>query len=482
MPNLLFILTDQQRADTMAAYGNSRIRMPNLDRLASEGTVFRRACVTQPVCTPSRSSILTGLYPHTTGCTADNTTLPCDVPCLPEMLPKHRYTSGYHGKWHLGDEVFRQHGFDEWRSIQDDYHRHYRPCRDRCARSTHYHFLVENGFQPGEDNTFDNVACTNLPEEFSKTAYLAREASRFIRENRQPFVLFVGFHEPHPPYHGPRDGQYDPGEILLPESFYHPPTEEQHPKAFHRYQAFYEKGYRQWNLRDEGEWRKLISNYWGLCSQVDTHVGSILDTLRECDVYDETMIVFTSDHGDMMGSHRLLQKSVTFKEAIMVPLIIKLPGQRESIIIDGPVSHVDLLPTILDVMGEEIPKHLQGRSLKPVMDGEAEVEDGVIIEWNNREAETGPSGAEDEATAAMRDPTRTIVTQDGWRFTCSTIGRHELYNLVDDPMEITNLARWGRYEDLMSNLLCRIRDWQGRTEDRVQLPTSLVRSAGRPDS
>jgi len=473
MPNLVFLLTDQQRTDTMAAYGNSRIQMPNLNRLASEGVVFEQACVTQPVCTASRSSLLTGLYPHTTGCTADNTALPPDVPCVPEMLPQDRYVTGYYGKWHLGDEVFPQHGFDEWRSIQDDYHRHYRPGRDRGARSTHYHFLVENGFQPGKDNTFDNMACTRLPEEFSKTAYLAREASRFIRENRRrPFILFVGFHEPHPPYHGPRDEQYDPDEIVMPENFNHPPTEDQHPKTLHRYRSFYEKGYRSWNLQDEEEWRKLVSNYWGLCSQVDTHVGTILDTLRECDLYDDTVIVYTADHGDMLGSHRLLQKGVMFKEAIRVPLIIRAPGRRESTAIHEPVSHIDLLPTVLDLMGEEIPKHLQGKSLKPVIDGEEERKDGAIVEWNIHKGKKPPNRAAD----ALTDPTRTILAPGGWRFTYSTIGRHELYNLEDDPMEIENLAQSGRYDDLMSDLLERIRDWQGRTDDNIPLQSSFSHS------
>jgi arylsulfatase A-like enzyme len=400
----------------------------------------------------------------------DNSLLPLDVPCLPEMLPEHGYVAGYHGKWHLGDEVFLQHGFDEWRSIQDDYHRHYRPDRDHGARSTHYHFLVDNGFRPGQDDTFDNVACTKLPEEYSKTAYLAREASRFIRENcNHPFVLFVGFHEPHPPYHGPRDGQYDPLDVQLPESFHHPPTQDQHPKALQRYRTFYEKGYRRWNLRDEGEWRKLISNYWGLCSQVDTHVGTILETLRECNLYNETLIVFTSDHGDMMGSHRLLQKSVMFKESITVPLIIKMPGRGKSVTIDEPMSHIDLLPTVLDIMGEQTPKHLQGRSLKPVMDGEAVIQDGAIVEW------TAPGGVGNLPTAALSDSTRTIVTPDGWRFTYSTMGMHELYYLKDDPMEIDNLARSGEYQELMSNLLEKIQDWQARTQDPIQLPSSLLK-------
>ena len=105
-PNLLFIWTDEQRADTMAAYGNTKIHAPNLNRLAAESVVFERAYVTQPVCTPNRSAVMTGLWPHTSGCTRNNIPLPAVVPCLPEMLNDPDYRSAYMGKWHLGDEIF----------------------------------------------------------------------------------------------------------------------------------------------------------------------------------------------------------------------------------------------------------------------------------------------------------------------------------------------------------------------------------------
>ena len=119
--NLLFIFTDEQRYDTMAAYGNTRIEVPNLNRLANEGIIFKRAYVTQPICTPSRASIMTGLYPHTVGCVANNIPLPEDVPVLPELADFKEYSIGYIGKWHLGDEVFCQHRFDIWISTEDMY-------------------------------------------------------------------------------------------------------------------------------------------------------------------------------------------------------------------------------------------------------------------------------------------------------------------------------------------------------------------------
>jgi len=124
-PNLLFIWTDEQRADTMAVYGNTKIHAPNLNRLADESVVFERAYVTQPVCTPNRSAVMTGLWPHTSGCIRNNIPLPAEIPCLPEILNDPDYRTAYMGKWHLGDEIFAQHAFQEWVSMEDGYSSHY---------------------------------------------------------------------------------------------------------------------------------------------------------------------------------------------------------------------------------------------------------------------------------------------------------------------------------------------------------------------
>jgi arylsulfatase A-like enzyme len=262
MPNLLFLFTDEQRADSLATYGNQRIQMPNLDQLASEGIVFDQPYVTQPVCTPSRSSILTGLWPHTNGCTANNLRLRPDTPCFPEMLPAGKYATAYHGKWHLGDEIYAQHGFDEWRSIEDMYRGHFAPDRDQDDRSSYHHFLVEEGFSPEDGNVFGRHQATRLPEAFGKPAYLAAEASRFIREHvEHPFVLFVNFLEPHMPFFGPRDDQYDPMEVDLPANFDALPSEDQPLKTRLLQKAYFEKGHSGFPLRTEGDWRRLIANY-----------------------------------------------------------------------------------------------------------------------------------------------------------------------------------------------------------------------------
>jgi arylsulfatase len=484
-PNLLFIFTDEQRYDTMAAYGNHRIETPNLDRLASESVVFERAYVTQSVCTPSRSSIMTGLYPHSNGCLENNIPLPDEISCLPEMIAPGTYTTAYHGKWHLGDEIFCQHGFGEWRSIEDNYARYYSEGRDRDVRSTYHQWLIENRFEPRNGTIFGRGEAARLPEAYGKPAYLAREASRFVRQHaHRPFVLFVNFLEPHMPFFGPRDEQYDPASVALPPNFEARPGQDQPLKTRLFERAYLARGHSGLSLKTEADWRRMVANYWGLCSLVDTHVGTILDTLADCGLGENTIVVYTSDHGDMMGSHRLIAKCVAFEEAIRVPLLVRLPGQHAGARVETPVSQIDLVPTLLDLMGQPVPEGLEGASLRPQIEGRAETPpDDVFVEWNGHNNGLGdvigqvsiPEPLRELATkgeiiSAITDPLRTVITPDGWKLNCSPRGEHELYNLNEDPFETQNLASPER-APLMQALADRIRRWQERTGDTVALPS-----------
>ena len=478
-PNILFVFTDEQRFDTMGAYGNDRIETPNLDKLAAESTVFEQAYVTQPVCTPSRSSIMTGLYPHTNGCTENNVPLPLETPCLPELIAKTPYVTGYHGKWHLGDEIFAQHGFEDWISI-DYYTKYYRDWRDKNAKPTYQHWLQDQGIFPQNGDAFGRGEAAHLPEEYSKPAYLGQEGERFIREHRnEPFILFVNFFEPHMPYYGPRDDQYDPAEIPLPENFHELPGDEQPLKTRLFQRAYYEGGHSGLPLKTEADWRRMIANYWGLCSLVDTHFGRILKTLEDCNLMDETIIVYTSDHGDMMGSHRLLAKCVMYEEAARVPLLIRLPGQHKQQRVSTPVSQIDLVPTLLDLIGEDVPYSLDGKSLRPQLEHpHTPNSQDVVFEWNGLNNGFGdvigkavvPDAMReladrDEIEAAIGDPVRTIVTTDNWKFNFSMRGEHELYNLNEDVQETRNLAKDSAYRELMQEMADKLRAWQERTGD-----------------
>ncbi len=485
-PNLLFIYTDEQRFDTLAAYGNEQIEMPNLNRLAESSCVFDRAYITQPVCTPSRSSLLTGLYPHTNGCTANNIPLDLDIPCLPEMLPEGRYTTAHFGKWHLGDELFPQHGFQHWLGIEQ-YNKHFRPGRDKEKVSDYSKWLIEQGYRPENGKFFSRGEAAGLPEELSKPKFLADNASRFIREHqKEPFCLYVNFLEPHMPFNGPRDNQYDPENIPLPPNFDSPPTENNHL----RYRLFhdtYANG-KKFGCHSDNpdEMRRLIARYWGLCSLVDTHCGTILDTLDECGLWDDTIIVFTSDHGDMMGSHQLIAKCTMYEESVRVPMLVKLPGQKEMRRINRPVSHVDLVPTLLELMGAPPPDHLEGRSQKEAMlSGGDSRSDQVVIEWQGPNNGLGPDDPQkvevpeewegriehERSVAAVTDPIRTVYSQDGrWKLNVSPkLGQHELYDLEADPYEKENIFGRSDAAGVTEELFHRLREWQRRTGDKVNL-------------
>ncbi len=488
-PNLLFVYTDEQAANTMAAYGNELIETPSMQRLASESVVFTNAFASQAVCTPSRASILTGLYPHATGCTENNLALPEEAKCLPELGDFSEYRTAHFGKWHLGDELFAQHGFHEWVSIRDGHRKYDRRGRDREAHSTYYHWLVEHGFEPQDSGdgfkVFPREFCARLPERFSRPAYLGLEASRFIRQNKdRPFLLYVNFIEPHMPFFGPRDDQHDPEMVPLPTNFDALPGEDQPLKL--RLFAHYRRkhGISGLPLATDSDWRRLIANYWGLCSLVDTYLGQIMDTLAECGLEDNTIVVFTSDHGDMMGSHRLVAKCTQYQEAIQVPLTLRVPWLRRAPnCVTCPVSQVDLVPTLLDLLHQPVPAGLHGSSWRPYLEGDSPFpEEDVFIQWNGPNNGMGDIlgqvslpeplleiASREEAIASITDPVRSVVTPAGWKFNCSPLGEHELYNLNEDPGETRNLIRDSNLRSRVQDLHERILAWQKRVQDPVDL-------------
>src|SRR5205823_2497159 len=186
--NLIIFLPDQQRTDTI---GNPKVYAPNLNKLASESVVFERAYVTHPVCTPSRSSLMSGLWPHTNSCTKNSVPLPEQFRVLPELLEDSDYHTAYMGKWHLGAEGFPQRGFQEWISTE--------------IVGPYTEFLIANGQTPDKKGGgFSEMAVSRLPLELSKPKFLETHACEFIRRNRaDPFLLIVVFVEPDSPYNGP---------------------------------------------------------------------------------------------------------------------------------------------------------------------------------------------------------------------------------------------------------------------------------------
>ena len=185
-PNVVIILSDQQRWDTLACYGNDWIQTPRLNRLAGESAVFEAAYVTQPVCVPARASIMTGLYPHSAGPIVNKMNLDPGIPVLPEMVSDD-YTCGYFGKWHLGDDVIRQHGYHEWVSAEDGHRAQYTRREYLRVMSDYWHYLLEQGYEPKTEAKgamiFDAWERALMPEEHQMASFLGRRAADFIRRN-----------------------------------------------------------------------------------------------------------------------------------------------------------------------------------------------------------------------------------------------------------------------------------------------------------
>ena len=327
-PNLLFIWTDQQRADTMAIYGNKKIEVPNLNKLASQSIVLENPYVTQPVCTPSRSSVMTGLYPHTNGCIDNNLHLPDSIPCTPEIINDPDYRTAYYGKWHLGDEFFTQHGFEEWISIEDIYNQYFSEGRDKSLVSDYSNYLKSIGYKPdGERGEFTRDYASKLPIEHCKPKFLEEKACDFLKRNKNnPFMLYVNFLEPHPPFNGPLNGKYDPDSLDLPPNF-DDDLEDDEPLRYRMIrEKLFNENYKGEPLKTKQDWRRMKSKYWGLVSQVDLSIGAILKQVEDLGLAENTIIIFTSDHGEMMGAHKLLNKTVMYEEAVKVPWLMKFPN------------------------------------------------------------------------------------------------------------------------------------------------------------
>ena len=479
-PNLLFIFTDQQRSDTLGCYGNDWIRAPNLNALARESFVFQHAYVSAPLCTPSRSTILTGLYPHIHGAVANNMPLGLEHRTIAETVSGD-YTCAYYGKWHLGDEVVPQRGFRRWLSIEDYYRQYYTRSEYLALFSDYHHYLVRKGYEPDEESQgagiFSRPFAATVPEEHTKATFLAREAVRFIREvGDQPFVLYVNFLEPHQPYDGPLNGMYRRDELEVGPHFLRRPPE--NASRRHQMRADYYGGgvHQGHDLSIESGWRDIRANYYGNVTLMDRAVGTVLMALDEAGLRDSTIVAFTSEHGDMLGDHGILQKSVLYEEAIKVPLLLRVPwlGGGGSMV-RGRVGQVDLVPTLLELMREPVPDHLQGESRVPVLLGESSLDDNdVFVQWNEPpgrdHAGHNMTVPDEELSELSGMPWRTIISADGWKLSLSAEDQCELYDLNTDPYEEGNLFDARAHRDRVRGFASRLRSWQERTGDTAPLP------------
>jgi arylsulfatase A-like enzyme len=358
--------------------------------------------------------------------------------------------------------------------VFSDYHRH----------------LVDNGFVPDSEleglPMFTSDFRANLPEAFQMATFLGDRAAEYIDEQKdRPFVLFVSTFEPHSPYYGPLNDLYDPAELPTGPTFLKKP---EGGSIYNRVRAdfvmdAYENGgevdpylltqIATFNdLTSEEGFRELRARYFANITLVDRMAKKILDAIEGAGIADDTAVVFTSEHGEMGGDHGMLEKRSFYDEASRVPMLLSAPWlnfrqQR----IPGSMSHADLVPTLLDLLDQPVPDHLEGSSLLPVLTGEANLDEHeVVIEWN------GISDIEDrnlgnaDINLWNTQPWRSLVYR-GWKLNLCATDQCELFDLENDPYEERNLFDDPDQRRRVRDMAARIRLWQHRTGDTVPMPT-----------
>jgi arylsulfatase A-like enzyme len=466
-PNLVLFLPDQQRADTLACYGGARVHAPNLNKLASESVIFERTYVTHPVCTPSRSSLMTGTWPHINGCTRNSVPLDRRFRVFPELMQDQDYRTAYVGKWHLGEDGPAGRGFQHWISTDD--------------HGDYTNFLSANGVVPDKSNgRFSEVAISNLPIELSRPKFLEKHACDFIEKHqRNPFILVVAFVEPHSPYNGPLNDENPLDQVVLDLTATLPESED----IPLRYRLM-----REWQQSEAildrqrlpaqlffgitpDEYRSIKQRYLGLVTLVDQSIGSILGCLERCGLRDDTIVVHTSDHGDSLGAHHLFGKETMFEEAARVPWLIRLPLQMRLKVISHPVSHIDFVPTLLDLLGQSNNPQCAGKSLLPLINDETVSPQNVFLEWapNRTKVKKGSRLARRRMIKrAVEESTRAMVSPDRWKLCLRDKDLNELYNVKDDPFETRNLFSEPGCASVISRLASEIHRWQEATNDKLK--------------
>ena len=339
-PNVLLIMTDQQRADTLGFRGQTPCKTPNIDYLASEGVSFDRAMTPCPLCLPSRASLFTGLYPTQNDMMSNQTGYLTSC----QMLDHFRasgYQINYAGKWHMGEGNISQ--FTD-RHDGDSTKEYSQWCRDQGLIAGWMFNDPATRTTRTPSMSIPKVHCQDLSVNKTNEAYVTDFAIDMIqtRDRTKPFFQVCSYNGPHPPFMIPEPyfSMYDPSDVPIPNNFGPLAGEHVANQTSYYRDLFLDHG------EDFDEWRASYAVYWGFVTMIDDMIGKILKVMEGEDLMEDTIILFTSDHGENLGAHGLWQKMVPYEESIRVPLIVRIPkgplGKRTSI----PVNLVDVAPTL----------------------------------------------------------------------------------------------------------------------------------------
>lgn len=417
--NILLLTSDQQHWCTLGVQ-NPEVQTPNIDRLASKGTLFTRAYTANPTCTPSRASIITGMYPSQHGAYSLGTKLSEDCPTVGDEFAKANYRTALIGKAHFQQFLDHPHyrsiesnplqqQLDFWRNFSGPFYgfEHVELVRNHVDEhhvGQHYALWMEaQGFTEWRDcfcapggNREAQYLTWNLPEEYHYDTWIAERTCALLKqysENQEHFFLWASFPDPHPPYLVPEpwDHMYDPASITVPHG--HPGEHLNNPRHFqltqqaHPDYSAYEEPDGNYlhgcHAHGSDDLRRQIAVYYGMISMMDKYIGQILDTLDELRQTEETVVLFTTDHGHFYGQHGLTAKGpFHYEDMIKLPFLASCPGTiPQGIKNDALQSLVDLAPTFFDFSGIHIPRQMAGVDQRLVWEGKTEcIRDHVLVE------------------------------------------------------------------------------------------------------
>lgn len=440
--NMLFLMTDQHRVDTLGCYSNPHVATPHLDALAADGTRFDACFTPSAICTPARASLLTGVLPFRHRLLANYERnvgyaeeLSDEFVPFSARLREAGYNVGIEGKWHVGkrrgpgDFGFDGAHYPGWHNPvgHPDYlawlHRHGYPAPETENE-------VRGVFPNGEPGNL-LAATLNQPPEATFEHFLADRTIERLEQyaadrhrTGRPFFMATHFYGPHLPYLLPRKylEMYSPDLVDLPASRVE--TFENKPPVQRRYSEHWTDG----TLSDD-TWRSLIAAYWGYVTLIDEQIGRIVDALERLELWDSTAVAFTADHGEFTGAHRLHDKGpAMYDDIYRIPGLLRVPGAPGATSSPAFVSLVDYTATILDLAGIEADPEADGRSLLPLARGEepADWREFITAEFHGHH---------------FPYPQRMLRTRE-FKLVVNPESVNELYDLADDPDELTN-----RYDD-----------------------------------
>ena len=433
-PNVLWICTDQQRHDTIRSLGNPHINTPCIDSLVGEGVAFTQAYAQSPVCTPSRAAFMTGRYPRTTKCRQNGQALPPNEKLVSRLFADDGYTCGLAGKLHLATCA---NGVAEAR-IDDGYsvfHWSHHPQPD-WPENAYTQWLHTKGTSWEEvyGGASTDYIKHGVPEEYNQTTWCADSAIEFIHEqNGAPWFFSYNCFAPHHPFDPPEEflARYNPDDMPLPKAR---PDELETKTTYQQLDGKFShndpEGYDITKMTDRDK-REVTAAYYAMVELIDKQVGRMVAALEETGQLENTIVIFMSDHGEMLGDHGLFLKGPHFyDEAVRVPLIISWKDRfAADLRADCLMELIDITPTLLEAAEIDVPKTIQGRSLMPILLSQREAghhRDYVFSEYYN-------AWTHKHSYASMlRTREEKIVVYHG-------TDQGELYDLKNDPDEFENL-------------------------------------------